>query len=89
VLEETIGLERLVGDLLHLARSDAGAHLLRNDDVDLDDIVLEAARRLHDGGLAAVDVSGVSAVRVRGDRAQLTRAVRNLADNAATTPAAR
>ncbi|HEX8859424.1 MAG TPA: HAMP domain-containing sensor histidine kinase, partial [Actinomycetes bacterium] len=76
-------LQRLVEDLLHLARSDAGATGVRRQPVDLDDIVLRESGRLRAGGRVRVDCSGVSAAQVAGDADQLARAVRNLADNAA------
>ncbi|MGH9138370.1 MAG: ATP-binding protein, partial [Acidimicrobiales bacterium] len=82
VLEETAGLQRLVEDLLHLARSDAGAVAPRDETVDLDDVVLDVARRLRGEGRVRVDTSRVHAVQVRGDAAQLARAVGNLAENA-------
>jgi signal transduction histidine kinase len=82
VLEEVAGLQRLVDDLLHLARTDAGNATLRRQAVDLDDIVLEDADRLRSDGRVRVDVAGVSAAQVRGDRDQLARVVRNLTDNA-------
>lgn len=83
VLDETTALERLVDDLLHLARSDALAGDLRRDAVDLDDIVLAEVRRLRGSRRITVDVSGVTAAQVHGDADQLTRVVRNLMDNAA------
>jgi signal transduction histidine kinase len=82
VLDETVGLQQLVDDLLHLARADAGAADGRVETVDLDDLVLREARRLRDGQRVAVDVSRISAAQVRGDPGQLQRIVRNLADNA-------
>jgi signal transduction histidine kinase len=81
ILEEATGLQRLVDDLLHLARSDASVPL-RGAPVDLDDVVLEDARRLRAEGHVSVDTAGVSAARVQGDATQLARAVRNLTDNA-------
>lgn len=81
-LEEVTGLQRLVSDLLHLARSDAGMASGRRVPVDLDDIVLRETRRLRSDG-HTVDLGGVSAARVDADADQLTRAVRNLLDNAA------
>jgi signal transduction histidine kinase len=67
-----------------LARSDAGAlPPPQNGQVDLDDIVVRLARRLRAGGRVHVDLAGVSAAQVRGDPDQLTRAIANLADNAA------
>ena len=82
LLAEVDALQALVEDLLQLARADAGAGQPRLEPVDLDDIVLRAARRVRAGGRATVDLSGVSAAHVRGDRQQLERAVRNLVDNA-------
>jgi signal transduction histidine kinase len=84
ILEETVGLQHLVEDLLHLARTDAGAApASARSRVDLDDIVLGLARRLRAGGGVTVDIAGVAAVQVVGHAGQLTRAVGNLADNAA------
>jgi signal transduction histidine kinase len=82
VLDEAIGLQHLVDDLLQLARSDAGAAEMTAAPVDLDDIVLREARRLRDRGRVVIDTSRVSAAQVTGDRNQLGRAVRNLLDNA-------
>ena len=83
VLEETAGLQRLVDDLLQLARSDESAAPGRHEAVDLDDIVLRQARRLSVGDRVTVDASGVSAAQVVGDPDQITRAVGNVVDNAA------
>jgi heavy metal sensor kinase len=82
VLEETAGLQRLVDDLLQLARSDARAVPMRLEAVDLDEIVLRQARRLRAGERVEVDVAGVGAVQVTGDRDQLIRAIGNVVDNA-------
>ena len=83
VLEETIGLQRLVDDLLLLARSDANVPAPTVDEpVDLDDIVVRVARRAREATLVAVEVPEVRVLRTRGDARQLTRAVANLADNA-------
>jgi signal transduction histidine kinase len=75
LLEESAGLERLVEDLLHLARSDAGAAGARREPVDVDDLLVRDAQRLRATDTVAVDMSGVSAAQVDG-------AVRNLTDNA-------
>lgn len=83
VLEETIALQGLVDDLLFLARSDANRHAQRLAPVDLDDVVLLEAQRLQATTNLEIDVGKVSAGQVAGDRPQLVRAVRNLADNAA------
>lgn len=82
ILEETTGLQRIIDDLLHLARSDAGAEPFRAEPVDLDDLVLAEATRLRDAGRVKVDAGGVGAARVVGDRHQLARAIRNVVENA-------
>jgi signal transduction histidine kinase len=83
VLEEAARLQRLVEDLLLLAKLDEGTLHLRAVPVDLDDLLFETAERLRGTTDLHVDTSGVSAGRVLGDRDQLERLVRNLADNAA------
>lgn len=83
ILEETVGLQRLVDDLLQLARMDAGAPSEQWERVDLDDIVLRQARRLRAHGHITVDLGGVSAAQVDGAPYELTRVIRNLVDNAA------
>ncbi|SCG66649.1 Signal transduction histidine kinase [Micromonospora inositola] len=75
-------MERLVRDLLFLARADAGAPRAATRPVDLDDIVLSEAARIRGGGHLRVDTGAVSAAAVDGRRDDLTRAVRNLFDNA-------
>jgi signal transduction histidine kinase len=83
VLHETEHLQRLVEDLLVLARHDANHDENRRTVlVDLDDIVMPETRRLREAAMVAVDTSGVSAAQVAGDPNELTRAMRNLLDNA-------
>ncbi len=82
-MDETIGLQQLIDDLLHLARSDAGTAPRAHQPVDLDDIVLSCAGTLRAQDHVRVDTTGVGAARVAGDAQQLHRAVNNLADNAA------
>jgi signal transduction histidine kinase len=82
VLDETAGMQRLVDDLLHLARSDAdSAGDGRAAPVDVDDVVLGEAAAIRSGRVG-VDTSAVSGGQVVGDVQQLTRMVRNLLDNA-------
>ena len=82
VLAEVARVERLVDDLLFLARADERAAHPASGDVDLDDLVIaEAARLRHTSGLH-VSVRQTPA-RVTGDVHQLERALRNLTENAA------
>ncbi|RMB61962.1 sensor histidine kinase [Tessaracoccus antarcticus] len=81
VLAETHRLERLVSDLLLLARSDEHGLIMNVEDVDLDDIVTGEIARIRAQGALTVEVDVVS-VRVTGDAQHLLRAVRNLMDNA-------
>ena len=83
VLDEDLRMQRLVDDLLLLARRDgrAGEPLrVKRSLVDLDDIALGEARRVHTD--KQVVTSRISAGQVRGDPDQLVRVVRNLVDNA-------
>ncbi len=82
VLAEDLRVQALVEDLLVLARADEGRDR-PTQSVDVDDLVFDAAARLRTTASVAVDTSGVSAGRVRGEPAQLRRLVANLADNAA------
>jgi signal transduction histidine kinase len=82
VLDETVRLQRLVDDLLYLARSDAGELPTRSEAVDLDEIVLRESMTIRARGRVMVDTARVSGAQVTGDRDQLTRAVRNVLDNA-------
>ncbi len=82
LLADTVDLQKLVDDLLFLARSESGALDAPHDLVDLDDLVLEEAGRLRERGVVEVDVSAVSAARTLGDADQLARVVRNLSSNA-------
>jgi len=83
VQSESVRLGRLVDDLLLLARLDERGAELDRKPVDLDDLVLEAARRLRGQPGIATDASQVSGGRVAGDAQALRRLVDNLADNAA------
>jgi signal transduction histidine kinase/CHASE3 domain sensor protein len=85
-------LQRLVGDLLFVARLDAGGLQLQvEDDVSLDDVVAEAVEsasadaRSHDIELQLERDGNIS---VRGDRERLGQLVANLLSNAVKfTPA--
>ena len=83
LLSDNAEMERLVRDLLFLAREDEGtAGRIPDGLVDLDDVVLEEVARVRVGGRVPVATSGVSAAPVRGSREQLVRLVRNLLENA-------
>ncbi len=79
VLGESTRLQRIVEDLLVLARGDEGS-AAHASPIDLDDIVLaEASRRR----AVPVDTQGVSAGRIRGSQDAAGRIVTHLLDNAA------
>ena len=82
VLDEGGRLERLVQGMLVLANADEGALRLDRSDVDLDDLLIDEARRVRDGGRLSVDTSGITAARVQGDTGLMRQLVRNLVDNA-------
>lgn len=81
ILSELDRVDRLVADMLLLARADEHGLALRLHDVDLDDLVSAEATRLRRAGVDRVVVT-TSPVRVLGDRHHLARALRNLTDNA-------
>lgn len=82
ILAENLRVQRLVEDLLILARTEQRNPHLRRRAVDIDDALLEEGRRVRSTSALRVDTSAVSAGRVDGDEAQLQRLVRNLVDNA-------
>jgi signal transduction histidine kinase len=81
-LVEVTEMQRLVDDLLTLARLDARVASPDPVPVDLDDLVLLEAGRLGNRGRVTVDVRQVCAGQVLGDQDQLRRALRNVFDNA-------
>ncbi|PPH22913.1 two-component sensor histidine kinase [Rathayibacter sp. AY1C4] len=81
VAEESVRLGGLIEGLLLLARADEARLAVASAPVDLDDLALGEVRRLRDSG-ARVDASGISAVQAVADEALLSRALRNLVDNA-------
>lgn len=80
---EVARMERLVDDLLLLAKADDQGLRLRREDVDLDDILLSEVRRLRTNDRVAVEAQ-ITPARVVGDSIRLGQMVRNLVDNAAT-----
>lgn len=82
LLTEDLRMQKLVEDLLLLARADENTVTTVARPVDLDDVVLAEAHRLRQRGAVRVEAREVSAGRVLGDAAALHRLVRNLTDNA-------
>jgi signal transduction histidine kinase len=89
VLAEALRLQRLIDDLLVLARADEQRLTVRPRPLDLDDVVLEEVRRLRTTTSLDVDASAVSAGPVAGDADGMRRVVRNIVDNAARHAAGR
>jgi signal transduction histidine kinase len=83
VLQDLGRVQRLVDQLLVLARLDESAPVVPDRTVDLDELLLREARRAREREGLTVDVRGVSAGRVLGDPDRLGQVVRNLVDNAA------
>lgn len=82
VLAEDLRMQRLVEDLLLLARMDENKSEGRRDVLDLDDVVFEEVYRVRQVSDKSIDTSRVSAGRVLGDRKQLSRLTGNILDNA-------
>ncbi|TFD76648.1 sensor histidine kinase [Cryobacterium fucosi] len=82
VLDEADTLQRLIDDLLLLARADSVREPRQDEPVDLDDVVMDEARRVRGTRPVSVDAGRVSGAQLRGDRDRLARVVRNLLDNA-------
>jgi len=80
-LRSTQRMRRLVGDLLLLARADAG-HVSLREPVDLADIVVEAASELEPTSRDHVLELDVEPTPVTGGRDDLQRVVTNLIENA-------
>ena len=83
VLDDAVRLQRLVDDLLLLAKAQS-AHPegTQREPVDLDEIVLSEARRLRSRSSHIIDTTAVSGAQVIGSPGELLRAIRNLLDNA-------
>jgi signal transduction histidine kinase len=83
VAGELADMDRLITDLLFLARHDATAPPQTSEVRDLDDVVFAEAGALRaDAPRLSIDTSAVTAARVRGRISELTRVVRNVLDNA-------
>jgi signal transduction histidine kinase len=82
MMPEAQRMTRLIEDLLLLTRADERGLAPRRSDIDLDELVETEAARLRETTSIQVRVDTAPA-RISGDRAQLTRVLRNLLDNAA------
>ncbi len=83
ILDEDLRMQRLVDDLLFIARHErpgSGETGSGGSLIDLDDLVLAEVAR--GPSPKTIDVTGVSAGQVRGNADHLGRVVRNLLDNA-------
>ncbi|HEY5424507.1 MAG TPA: HAMP domain-containing sensor histidine kinase [Ilumatobacteraceae bacterium] len=90
VAGELAEMDRLITDLLFLARHDATASPQTDEVRDLDDVVFAEASALRaDTPRLSIDTSAVTAARVRGRIGELTRVVRNVLDNARRHAASR
>jgi signal transduction histidine kinase len=81
-LAEVARMERLVTDLLQLAKADEGRLVVGFRPVDLRGVVLEEVERAGPRAGVRLDTAGVAAATVHGDPDGLAQAVRNLLDNA-------
>lgn len=79
---ETIRMQKLVDDLLTLARFDDNGVHLNPTDVDVDELLLDEVRRVRSMASPAHINAAVQPIRITGDADRLTQAVRNLVDNA-------
>jgi signal transduction histidine kinase len=82
LLDENRHMERLVADLLFIARADGATPSAPCTPVDLHEIVFDEAARLMGSDQVPIHTTGVTSAFVLGRRDDLTRAVRNLLDNA-------
>ncbi|HYN33484.1 MAG TPA: HAMP domain-containing sensor histidine kinase [Ilumatobacteraceae bacterium] len=86
VLQETEQMQRLVDDLLTLARFDESGHghtrIGELPLVDLDEVVRSEVNRVRPAATVTLDIAAVAPVQVHGDGDQLHRMVRNVIDNA-------
>ncbi|MFW0785351.1 HAMP domain-containing sensor histidine kinase [Gordonia sp. CPCC 206044] len=81
LLPEAHRMQRMVDDLLLLARADEHGLPLQRDDVDLDDVVAAEVARVRSMGAARIRAH-ITPIRVVGDGDKIARALRNVIDNA-------
>ncbi|GCE24243.1 sensor histidine kinase [Dictyobacter kobayashii] len=85
VQQENQRMTRLVNNLLTLARTDKELVMLKRDQVDLSEIIVDGAERLaalaQQNGIE-IFLSGLDEILVRGDQLYLTQLYTNLLENA-------
>ncbi|MFF2242805.1 sensor histidine kinase [Arthrobacter sp. NPDC058130] len=79
--EETSRMHYLVEDLLTLAKAHDGGFRLREEDVDLDDVVDRETRRLRSTSTHLITAE-LTPVRITGDARRVGQVLRNVLDNA-------
>jgi len=82
LLEEDLWMQRLVDDLLWLARHDQHHPSGKKTLVDLDEVALNQSRRQSTSINKRIETVGIGAGQVRGRPDDLARVVQNLIDNA-------
>jgi signal transduction histidine kinase len=82
LLEENRHMERLVADLLFIARSHGVAPPVPFSPVDLHEVVFDEVARIASFSRVPIDTTKVSSAFVLGRTDDLARAIRNLLDNA-------
>jgi signal transduction histidine kinase len=86
ITEETHRLERIIGDLLDLARLEGGGGTMRREPVDVtslfDRVASRHERELRERGVTLVRDVEARAAQVTGDPDRLEQALQNLAANA-------
>jgi len=85
VLEESFRMEKIINDLLFLSRVEAMDHEIFNDKVRLDEVlheVLTNRRQALESKNLSLELAGLPALQVQGNRDLIERMVSNLIDNA-------
>ena len=83
ILEEDLRMQRLVDDLLWLARHDGKSSPVDFELVDVDEVAMDQARRARaQSGDVAVTTAAIGAGQVRGNADELGRVLQNLLNNA-------
>ena len=85
IQQENSAMTRLIHGLLLLARADSGTSIVRHEQVDLGEVVLEVVERLaplaRDGNLQMI-VAPLPDLTIRGDRVYLVQMLGNIVENA-------